>query len=191
MNTPSKSRRTAATDGSAKRAPAPEPSGSPDGLDPLRGWFGQGLQAARQSVALMEDLQRLNTRALQSWVESLALAEREADQAGDLSALLALPAQVWNRQLDVWMRQLGEGSQHLLEAELQWADATRTRAQALGLPWWNGNGDGNALASPSRQPLFGAAATEPLAAFGQMQDAWLQLSRRWIDGMAAGGAARG
>ena len=192
MNTPSEKRRPAKRD-TAPLAPAAErdaePSDTADGLQALRGWLGLSLQTARQSAALLEDLQRLNTQAFRSWVESLALAEREAGQADGLAALMALPAQVWNRQLDVWTRRLNEGSQHVLEAELQWAEDARTRARTLGLPWWPGQG---LTALPAGPPVGadGAVTADPLAAFGQMQNAWLALSQRWIDGVAANGPAR-
>jgi hypothetical protein len=144
------------------------------GVAPMREWMSQSLAAAQQAAALLDDMQRLNAQATTAWAQSLAQAAREAEQAGDLQALMALPAQMWNRQLDLWMRRLSEGSQHLLEAELRWADQARNQALAMGLPPWAGQAD-----------QAEAGVITPLASFSQMQDAWLALSQRWIDSMAA------
>ncbi len=149
------------------------------GMAPVREWMSQSLAAAHQAAALLDDMQRLNAQATTAWMQSLAQAAREAEQAGDLQALMALPGQMWNRQLDLWMRRLSEGSQHVLEAELRWADRARSQATALGLPWWASDAD-----------QAEAETTTPLAGFGQMQDAWLGLSQRWIDSMAAQTAKR-
>jgi hypothetical protein len=147
---------------------------SGNGVAQVREWMSQSLAAAHQAAAQLEHMQRLNAQAATAWVQLLTQATREAEQAGDWQDLMALPAQMWNRQLDLWMRRLSEGSQHLLEAELQWADRARSQTLALGLPWWAGQQPDAVLEQ----------TTTPLASFSQMQDAWLGLSQRWIDSMA-------
>ncbi len=182
------------------RAPA-APAGAHDearSLGALRECVSQSLLAAQQSADLLLHMQRLDAQAAAAWVQSLAQAAREAEKATDLTTLMAVPAQVWARQLDLCMRRLSEGSQHLLEAELQWADRARTQARALGLPWWAPGGDegekgeqdkvGNGA---SGRPAEATEPTSPLVSLNQMQQAWLDLSQRWMSsiGPLGGGAA--
>jgi hypothetical protein len=157
-------------------------------LGVLRDWMNLGLVAARQGAALVEHMQRMNTQAATAWVQSLVQATEQAQQAQDLSALMALPAQLWNRQLDLWMRRMSEGSQHLVEAEMQWTEQARAQARLLGLPGWLRSSDETAEAAEGAadgKPAGSDGAAATMVRVGQMQDAWLGASQRWIDAMSS------
>jgi len=153
------------------------------GIGALREWLHQNMLLAQGIVSLLEQAQRINTEAITSWTQSLADAAREIDEAEDVGALLAVPAHAASRELDQSIRRLGESARQVLEAEMQWAERAREQALAMGGPWLRsmseagaagaGNGRGNGADNAALQTLSDA------------QEAWLQMSQRWVDTMRA------
>lgn len=154
-----------------------------DGLTGAREWWHQSLTVAQGMADWLEQTQRMNTDAARAWAESLAKADREVRQAEDLAALMAVPANLVNQQLDLALRRFNDQSKRLIETELEWADQTRERTLALGQTWMAGRPDGNG--ATSRHSGNGAAL--PAAeALKRTQDAWSDMWQRWIDGMNTG-----
>jgi hypothetical protein len=154
-----------------------------DGLNGAREWWQQSLTLAQGLADWLEQTQRMNTDAARAWAESLAKAEREVRQAEDLAALMAVPANLVNHQLDLALRHFNDQSKRLIETELEWADQTRERALALGQTWMAGRPDGDGAASRRG----GDGASLPAAeALKRTQDAWSDMWQRWIDGMNTG-----
>lgn len=105
------------------------------GLGNARQWWHQSLLAAQSTADLVEQMQRFNAQALHNWAESLALADHEIEGADDLNALLAVPAHLVNRQLELTLRHVNETAKLVLEAEVRWAERMRDQATALGQSW--------------------------------------------------------
>jgi hypothetical protein len=145
-----------------------------DGLTDAREWWQQSLTVAQGLADWLEQTQRMNTDAARGWAESLAKAEREVRQAEDLAALMAVPANLVNYQMDLALRHFNDQSKRLIETELEWADQTRERALALGQTWMADRTDGNGASMP---------ATDVLK---RTQEAWSDMWQRWIDGMNTG-----
>ena len=154
-----------------------------DGLNGAREWWHQSLTVAQGLADWLEQTQRMNTDAARAWAESLAKADREVRQAEDLAALMAVPANLVNHQLDLALRRFNDQSKRLIETELEWADQTRERALALGQTWMAGRPDGGGTTSRHN----GNGAALPTAeALKRTQDAWSEVWQRWIDGMNTG-----
>jgi len=145
-----------------------------DGLTDAREWWHQSLTLAQGLADWLEQTQRMNTDAARGWTESLAKAEREVRQAEDLAALMAVPANLVNYQLDLALRQFNDQSKRLIETELEWADQTRERALALGQTWMAGRPDGDGAGLPAAEALK------------RTQEAWSDMWQHWIDGMNTG-----
>lgn len=105
------------------------------GMGNARQWWHQSLLAAQGTADLVEQMQRFNAQALHHWAESLALADREIEGAGDMGALMAVPTQLINRQLDLTLRHVNETTRLVLEAEVRWAERMREQATAMGQSW--------------------------------------------------------
>jgi hypothetical protein len=63
------------------------------------------------------------------------MAALEAEHADGIEQLLAVPAQLVSRQIDLAVRQFGDGMKQLLEAESRWAEQARERAGWMAQPW--------------------------------------------------------
>ncbi len=105
------------------------------GMGGARRWWHQSLLAAQGTADLVEQMQRFNAQALHNWAESLALADHEIEDAGDMGALMAVPTQLVNRQLDLALRHVNETTKLVLEAEVRWAERMREQATTLGQSW--------------------------------------------------------
>jgi hypothetical protein len=105
------------------------------GIGGARQWWHQSLLVAQGTADLVEQMQRFNAQALHNWAESLALADREIEGADDMGALMAVPTQLVNRQLDLTLRHVNETTKLVLEAEVRWAERMREQAAAAGRSW--------------------------------------------------------
>lgn len=157
--------------------------GGPEALAQAREWVQGSLDTARAAAGWMEALQRISLQIASSWNENLAQASRQAGQADDPYALMAVPAQVAKLQLEALSRQVATGLQDLFDHQVALVSQANDRAtDALGR-----------LAAPEGlAPRRGADAADaadrtgaPLAAWGHAQDEWLAVTQRWIDAMDA------
>lgn len=167
-------------------ATPPGASGAPDalgvpGVDAARGLIGAALASLARVIDGFEQMQALNASMLAGWRQTLALSSRDLDQAKDLEQVMALPAQMLNRQLEQTSQRWAEAVQDLFDAQAQWADQWR-RQMADQLQ--------QATASAT-QPAGQRGGVQPasLAAIGPLPAAWLALTREWIDAIGTSAPA--
>lgn len=147
--------------------------GTDFGLDASRTLISQNLGAAQTWLTQMEQLQRARLHALDAWLHLFSAAHHEAEQATDMQSLMSLSAKLVNSHWTLAMEQFGAQLSMWLESQMRVAEQLREAGTELSrrvMP------DTQHAASTGS-----AAATEPLAQMGHLQDQWLAATRRWID----------
>lgn len=141
-------------------------------LGAVRDWLNGSLTAAQNLAVWIEQSQKLNVQAVNTWHENLNAALREAEQADDMQKLMSVATQLLNRQMGTAIQQFGANVKQTLETEAQWMERLRNttvsasqRMLQTGVPAPTGEG-GNG---------------SPLSQLGQAQAEWLAMTQRWID----------
>lgn len=149
------------------------------GMGAVRDWLNGSLVAAQNLAAWLEQSQKLNAQAVNTWHENLSVAMREAEQADDLQKLMGVTTQLVNRQMGSAIEQFGAGVRQAIETEAQWMEHLR-----------------NTTVSASQQmlktgvpvPSDASANGLPLSQLGHAQAEWLAMTQRWIDNIKLAGS---
>ncbi|MDL2337598.1 MAG: hypothetical protein QFE16_07145 [Pseudomonadota bacterium] len=142
------------------------------GMGAIRELLNGSLAAAQNVAAWLEQSQKLNAQAVNTWHENLNAALREVEQADDLQKLMSVTTHLANRQMGTAFQQFGASVKQALETEAQWVERMRSASVGVaqrmlhtGVPASSGDG----------------ADSSPLTQLGQAQAEWLAMTQRWID----------